>query len=310
MRKLTVSLTGGLGNQLFQYAAGLYLSEGRVLSVTEDFGKPRLGPDGRAEIFSFSLSAEELRFKEDFLSQKFAGYLLRLGVHRKWWEIKPLMRWLASAVGSTYLSLLNRRKIRIQGFSALGHSEEFRMNRRTNLIVGYFQNSVWASDARVKKVLSQLRLRNPSEGFLTLAEKAKIENPLIVHVRLGDYRKEDTFGILPQGYYEKAVSTEFRKGKYKKIWLFSDEPNEALGQIHASFRENVRLIDNGLSPAESLELMRLGHGYVIANSSFSWWGAFLSYNDSAHIIAPEKWFKVLSDPEHLIPEHWQREKSW
>jgi hypothetical protein len=308
--RLTVSLTGGLGNQLFQYAALLHLGEGRKLGLTQDFGRPRVQKNGKAELFSFNLECEEIRYQRSFLGEKFAGYLLRLGVHRKFWEIRPLMRFLATSIGSIYLSLSNRRPIIIKGYSALGHSSHFSLGRFTNLVVGYFQNAKWVSEDRTRANLMKLSLKEKKKEFEDLVIEAKNQSPLVVHVRLGDYKEEEDFGILPDRYYEVAIEEAWNSNRFEKIWLFSDEPREALAMIPTKFRTYVRIISFSFSPAESLELMRYGQGYVIANSTFSWWGAMLSYNENARVFAPEKWFKSLKDPEHLIPDHWRRVRSW
>jgi hypothetical protein len=63
--------------------------------------------------------------------------------------------------------------------------------------------------------------------------------------------------------------------------------------------------DKDISPSETLELMRYGRAYVIANSSFSWWGAYLRMNHRASVYAPKKWFKGMEDPADLIPPDWR-----
>ena len=308
--RLTISLTGGLGNQLFQYAALLHLGEGKKLGLTQDFGRPRAQVNGKAELFAFNLDCEVVGYKQSFLGEKFAGYLLRLGVHRKFWEIRPIMRALATISGSIYLTLLNRRVIVIKGYSALGHSEKFTLGPFTNLVVGYFQNARWVLDQRVRTKLMKLSLVDSTVKFEDLVNEAETDLPLVVHVRLGDYKKEEDFGILPDSYYEVAIERAWKSGTYGKVWLFSDEPGEALAKIPIKLRSFVRTIDSSFSPAEALELMMHGKGYVIANSTFSWWGAMLSHSENAPVFAPEKWFKGLNDPEHLIPDGWERVRSW
>ena len=309
-RNLTISLTGGLGNQLFQYAALLYFGKGRGIGLTQDFGKPRMQGDGQAELFAFSVECDVKRYRKTFLSEKFAGYLLRLGVHRKWWEIKPIMRNMVSAIGSLYLSLINRRFIWIRGYTALGYSNKFSIGKFTNLLVGYFQNEVWISDEEIKNQMMRLSLKKTKSSIRELIEKSNRERPLVVHVRLGDYRKEADFGILPAEYYELAIRRSWETNTFGAIWLFSDEPKEALLRIPRELRGLVRIIDESYSAAESLELMRYGWGYVIANSTFSWWGAMLSYKANSRVMAPEKWFKHLADPENLVPDRWERVRSW
>ena len=60
------------------------------------------------------------------------------------------------------------------------------------------------------------------------------------------------------------------------------------------------------SVASTLQAMRLGHGYVVANSSFSWWAAFLSFNGASEVVAPSPWFKGMDDPKDLIPPNWSQ----
>jgi hypothetical protein len=102
----------------------------------------------------------------------------------------------------------------------------------------------------------------------------------------------------------------WRSGRYTKIWLFSDEPNEATSAIPSSLLDSTRIIpDFDKSSSLTLELMRHGKGYVIANSTFSWWGAFMSYSTEPEVCAPTPWFVGQEEPINLIPTTWHR-KSW
>ena len=92
----------------------------------------------------------------------------------------------------------------------------------------------------------------------------------------------------------------------KTIWLFSNEPEEALGLLPETSHKQIRIIpDSGWTPAETLELMRHCHAYVIANSTFSWWGAYLSYNQKSLRVGPNPWFKGEASPKDIIPESWK-----
>jgi len=62
-------------------------------------------------------------------------------------------------------------------------------------------------------------------------------------------------------------------------------------------------VDN--SPTATLQAMRFGRGYIIANSTFSWWGAYLSMTENAPVYAPSPWFKGMRSPEDLLPPHWK-----
>jgi hypothetical protein len=68
--------------------------------------------------------------------------------------------------------------------------------------------------------------------------------------------------------------------------------------------------DKNLNSAETLELMRCGKAYIIANSTFSWWGAMLSNSENPMVICPDRWFKSQAEPLHLIPKYWKRVPAW
>jgi hypothetical protein len=80
---------------------------------------------------------------------------------------------------------------------------------------------------------------------------------------------------------------------------------EDLGQIQASSTKVSKL-----TSAETLEIMRLGKAYIIANSTFSWWGAMLSKSENPLVICPDIWFKSQAEPLDLIPSSWKRVPAW
>jgi hypothetical protein len=103
----------------------------------------------------------------------------------------------------------------------------------------------------------------------------------------------------------------WESGDFKKIWVFSDEPALAQIQFSKILPEELRWIPEiDGSATKTLEVMRFGHGYVIGNSTFSWWGASLSYTNWAKVIAPDPWFKNLPTPHSLIPPNWETINPW
>jgi hypothetical protein len=150
-----------------------------------------------------------------------------------------------------------------------------------------------------------LKIAKPSNQFLTLEKIAKVVKPIVVHIRLGDYLMEESFGIPSSSYYQKGIQRLTENKSETPIWLFSNDPGEAIKLISESDLARVFTVPpQGLSSAETLELMRLGSAYVIANSTFSWWGAMLSYNTNSEVVSPIPWFKSGIAPKTIHPDLW------
>jgi hypothetical protein len=150
-----------------------------------------------------------------------------------------------------------------------------------------------------------------SDLFKMQLEHANKKKILVVHRRLGDYAQDDAFGVLPDTYYQVAIKKSLEIEAVDEIWLFTDTPGTGIPLPSELGSEiPIRAMPQELSSAETLELMRYGSSFVIANSTFSWWGAFLSYANSPSVIAPAKWFKGMEDPRDICPPNWVRVTSW
>jgi hypothetical protein len=151
-----------------------------------------------------------------------------------------------------------------------------------------------------------IKLKAMGSELQSFVELAQVEKPILVHVRLGDYVSIDTFGIPSESYYEGALTYILKNSNLDKIWLFSNEPEKAIDLLPEWAQAKIRIIpDSSLTPAETLELMRHCHAFVIANSTFSWWGAYLSYNRDSLKAGPTPWFKGEPSPKDIIPETWK-----
>jgi hypothetical protein len=111
--------------------------------------------------------------------------------------------------------------------------------------------------------------------------------------------------VLTPAYYKTALQELESKSASKNIWIFTDELESVNEFISLPPTFNVSVIgENGLNPAETLELMRHGSAYVIANSTFSWWAAFLSYQSGCTKIMPAPWFQNMPSPIGIKPQDW------
>jgi hypothetical protein len=311
-KKLILGLTGGLGNQLFQIAAALDKANGAPVFVDCSIGKPRVNKANVPEVFSFLLPAQVQKIENLYASSfesKVFGYLLRNGLEKNGLEKIPGAFFLVKLTGSVVLSFRYRRLVWTLVNTGVGFDPK--INPKGNLLIGYFQTYIHLEKSSViekMNLLSPMLSQEIVGKFTKLAERT---NPLIVHYRLGDYKEEKHFGIPDQIYYRRAIEEQWNSGKYDSIWVFSDEIEGAKKLFPHEFMEFVTWVE-GLEdhPALSLEIMRLGKGYVIANSTYSWWGAMLSHTDKPDVIAPKPWFKSAEEPSQLIPDNWVRLSGW
>jgi hypothetical protein len=310
--EIVLSLTGGLGNQLFQLAAGLGLSKGGLLTVSTRYGKPRKNESGRAEIFSFELPGNvvvDKPIKSNRFMQKIAGFLLRAGAAPRRFENFIFFDLILRVLGFIVFSIERKQIIKVIYSKNIGHSES-RIKARCTLLFGYFQTYYWVNDPVVKQSMMSIYARHGADVVDKFRRLAAIEKPLVVHVRLGDYLTEKDFGIPSKNYYEQSVKHLLSGGKYSNIWLFSDDIEMAQEYFVGMQKAQIRFFSHvEYSTAETFEIMRLGYGYVIANSSFSWWAAFLCENSNVEVIAPDPWFVKIPEPNKLMPVNWKRVKS-
>lgn len=306
-KTLRVFLTGGLGNQLFQLAAALHYAGSRRIELDVHTAEPRTNKSGEAEILSLDLPPQIhiLKKNEGTFVRKVFGFNLRSGYLPRNFEKKVMFKAIRQLSSTIVLGVALRRFYQIQVSNDLGDDREINGSDRNEIIIGYFQTYKFASEVinRKKKMFGQLNNQN----FQAFKSLAVVEKPLLVHVRLGDYKLEDQFGILTFEYYKAAIEHAWQKREFKKIWLFSDQPEEALHRIPQQYRDRIRLIkDHDLDSVETLQIMSLCQGYVIANSSFSWWAASLSDIEDPIVVTPKPWFIELPEPTDLIPPCWER----
>lgn len=312
-KTLIVSLTGGLGNQLFQLAAALKISNGEKIQLTAAYGNPRPFNSNNADLFTLSLPNSVRIIKRKpaaFLIKKCVGYNLRMGTNPRNYEKYKFVKWFIKFTTNLLLFIDLYQYSTLVAGRGVGYCN-ITLGKKNSFLVGYFQSYKWALDANVKKELMKIKPLDNNKLLESLILKAKIEKPLFVHVRLSDYKNEDRIGVLSKEYYFNSVRKQMEYGSYSKIWLFSDEAGIARNYIPEEFKKVLTIVpDISGSPAATLELLRHGSGYVIANSSFSWWGAMLAHKEGVRVIAPYPWFKKMESPIDLIPPNWETLNPW
>lgn len=294
----SVLIAGGLGNNLFQLAAALFKFEIRDLELE------LLNSHSRSSLQDFEIGKSDLsvsRVKRLSLKQRALNYSLRVSADSE----KNLMNLIRRFALKILLRLLQKGATFIN--FGIGYTAGLEKSRAENLI-GYFQTYKYASESTVYESLMSLEISNPTEMFRLIEGEANLVKPLIVHIRRGDYLNAG-FGLLGQEYYSEALMA-LGAPSHKEIWVFSDETDqmELLRLLPEQYSYRF-ILGSELSDSETFQIMRHGSAYVIANSTFSWWAAFLRHNIESPVVAPKDWFYNSSSPRHLIPSNWIQTNS-
>lgn len=283
---ITVRLLGGLGNQLFGYFAGAALAAHRGVPLRLDTSWTRHGlTDHGIEILRFDLpgdwTAEEGPWTNlvgpGTLPARVLGTFLR--------EIPAL-----------------RRALHVHEAPGVGDDPALFQQPPGTRLRGYFQS--WSIVDRAVRSGYPRRpmLKRSSPWLVDVIARAEQLRPIIVHVRRGDYAHVPEFGLLGPAYYERAIDLVRSRGLAGPLWLFSDEPQVAR-QALGRYAGEAEIIQSPEGPATELLAMSHGGGHVIANSTFSWWGAWMN-EPGTPVVAPDPWFLDGPRVEGLIPPSW------
>ena len=303
MKRPSIVLMGGFGNQLFQLAFSLERYGNSPLNLETSLASPRISSDGNIDLLSYrlplGLTVEKVRSGR--FSRKLVNVILRISISRASARVKFLL----VLVVSQLLKILLVQNMRVVSSFGLGYSQLNYQDRCDNdLVIGYFQSSNFLSVDTIETIKSMEYIKE-IEGIEKYREVALTQNPIIVHVRLGDYEQEPGIGVLPSSYYSDALKIVIAKFPNSPIWIFSNDIPSTKRRFHNFGFEGMVFIDDIWNSASAtFEIMRLGSAYVIANSSFSYWAAMLSRTPNPLVIAPKPWFQGAESPNQILPANW------
>jgi len=168
-----------------------------------------------------------------------------------------------------------------------------------------FKDFALENRSKLREELSSLS--QPSAMFLSNLTELKERNPIIVHVRRGDYiGLEHIYGNLATKYYLDAIEILREQVSSDSTWIFSDSPDELPNYLVKSLgAERVIGPKEVPSPLETLVLMSMGTAIVGANSTFSWWAGLIS-QDGNLLIAPS----ILSARTNNFSNEDERVPGW
>ena len=309
-RRTYIVPVGGLGNQLFQYVAGLSLSGHGELVLDLSFGNMRVGREGLSplERLKLNTSVTVLKVAGRFeINKRIYLYLLRVSTNPTKLESSIVWRGILTLLASAYFSIIFRDFIKVVLSSGLGYSEPTR-SKMNCLYVGYFQSYKY-----LEKVSRDFHLEplKESKALKSLISSSIGVSVLMIHIRLGDYLLEKKFGNLQSSYYSRAFEFHSLAMSYDEVWVFSEDTAGAQELLPRQLTSKSRYFqDIDGDEIYSLLAMARADGFIIANSSFSWWAASLSESASKLVTVPNPWFRELNSPKEMCPTSWHKIEAY
>jgi hypothetical protein len=269
---LRIILLGRTGNILFQYALGRVLAEKHGVPLV--LGAHWYNREGWAEVSHFLKLPIRAKVTRGGTPGSIASRMLRKLTRKHYWE---------------YLGVPVLKE------AALDHSfaPRFLHAPADCVISGYFQTPRYfecmagALREEINGLLQKgARASCPPSVLCRLSQA----NSIAVHVRRGDYLRIPVFHVCDETYYRQSMDEMRARVPDARFFIFSDDPE----WCRSTFTDpDTEVIDSGAAasnPLHDLYLMSLAGHHLIANSSYSWWAAWLGDKPGQQVIMPELWF--------------------
>lgn len=283
-------LIGGLGNQLFQYAAARAVALRHRQELRFDVSGFDTLPGRSYRLHHFQIAGRALEARE-------LRALGLQGLHSPWGRL--------------------RRKLGLKPPMPMIAEPHFHFDSALEGAPAHcYLNGYWQSPRYFVGIESRIREEFQVQDSLTertreLVLRIADGESVAVHVRRGDYISNPTaasvHGTCGSAYYEAAERLLLENRPGAQAFVFSDEPAWAAGNLRLSMPTTFVAHNPPERDYEDLYLMAQCRHHIIANSTFSWWGAWLATHPHKFVVAPRLWFQGANHRvDDLIPDAWKR----
>ena len=284
---VVVGLSGGLGNQMFQYAAGRSLATRLGVQLALELSWFGDKMDRQFALFPFDIRATK-SFQFPRLPPRGQALASRLS-----------RRWLPSILG-----------VPVWREPHFHYASDFSSLSEAVFLEGYWQSERYFSEIR-SQLLDDFSLREPMPtASMKYLDDINTSDAICIHVRRGDYLSNPSaaklHGTCSMDYYRSGIR-ELCQGLSKPhCFVFSDDPEWVRASLAFDYPMTIVDVHSQSDAHLDLALMAACDHFLIANSSLSWWGAWLGRHAEKKVIAPMQWFLTTDkDTRDLLPESWR-----
>ena len=276
---IIIKIKGGLGNQLFQYAVGRAVALHHKSPLKLDLTMFKTYELHKYLLDQFAIQADTAT--ENEISELKGGNNLLFSALRKAGLVKRK-------------SYLKEKRSSYFDASVFQNDDVY--------LDGYWQNELYFSGIRELLLRELASISSMSDEGYAYWECIKKSKSVSLHIRRGNYLNLKNVNVLDVDYYMKAVDYLRKSIEKPTFFIFSDDLEWCKNSL--GFLDNCVFVDRTKTEIDDLKLMSFCQHNIIANSSFSWWGAWLNQNSKKTVIAPKDW--LLNDPgsSNVILSDW------
>ena len=286
-------ILGGLGNQMFQYAAGRALS----LAVEQTF---------LLDLRGFTNYALHNGFE---LDRVFAAPVKVATAG----DVRNMLGWRSPALVGKVLKRIQSPFLHGPRLAIEPHFNYWsglRTGGTKRYLMGYWQSEMYFKDY-AETLRSDFNFKIPlDETNRNIAQRIQHSNAVSLHVRRGDYithtPNAKILSTCSLDYYNQAIDYISKRVDSPHFFLFSDDMEWVKASLDIPFEKTYIEHNRGADSYRDMQLMHMCRHHVIANSSFSWWGAWLNPYPDKLVVAPKTWFSDGKVDDDLIPREWIR----
>ena len=280
---IRIKLTGGLGNQMFQFAAGYSIARKNNVELSLDLRRynRRIDHNGfeLQNVFDIYSKVNILNNPANFSFTNIKEFLNKIDI--------------------TY------SKFKEQHFH---YTNEILNIPKHSLLNGYWQSELYFKSyaQEIREIFSFFNKLDKKN--LLIANDIKKNDSISIHIRRGDYllKQNNIFNQDLSEYYIKAIQETSKCFSNPKYFIFTDDPLWVTENLIIDCSHIVVDVNHGVKSFFDMYLMSLCKANIIANSSFSWWGAWLNNKKDKIVYAPNNWFKdKLICTDDLFPNSWK-----
>jgi hypothetical protein len=280
---IRIKLSGGLGNQMFQFAAGYAIARKYNVKLSLDLKR-----------FNHRSNHDNFQLQNVF-------------------DIYSKVEFLDNPVNFRFINfkeILNKINITYHKFKEphFHYAHEMLNIPKHSLLNGYWQSELYfkSYSQEIRKIFNFCNKLDKKN--LLIANDINKNNSISIHIRRGDYLLKQNNNLYTDlsEYYIKAIEDSAKYFNNPKFFIFTDDPLWVTNNFNIDFSHTIVDVNNGEKSFFDMHLMSFCKANIIANSSFSWWGAWLNNNRNKIIYTPKNWFNDKSIcTDDLIPNSWK-----